>query len=71
MSDQGSDDQVAQRRDALLLRLLKTPRRAPSWPPCAPGEAYSDSREARQPASPGRFSMSVTRRAIAMSMVGL
>jgi hypothetical protein len=25
MSDQGSDDQVAQRMDALLLKLLKTP----------------------------------------------
>jgi len=25
MSDKGSDDQIAQRRDAMLLRLLKTP----------------------------------------------
>jgi hypothetical protein len=36
MGAQEGDDQVKQRMDALLLKLLKTPpNRAPSWPkPC-------------------------------------
>src|SRR4051794_36861807 len=52
MSNQGSDDdQVEQRMDALVLRLLKTPpqsHRAGRSRPTREGEAYSDSREARQ-----------------------
>jgi hypothetical protein len=50
MSDQGSDDdQVAQRRDKLLLRLLKTPPRSRAQVAEAARRATEKPRRGRPP----------------------